>query len=501
MKGILTIDIGTSSIRGIVYDLYGNSQFIWQQEYSPEFKENNWVEQNPNSWSNYLYEILKTSGKYSKENNIDLLTISLTAQRSSVIPVDINGKPLYNAIMWQDRRTVDICRELETYNALVYKKSGLKISPVFSAVKMSWFKKHCNDIYKSTYKMMGIQDYLLYLLTGNFVTDESLASRTNLFNLSIRNWDDDLINLFDIEKDKLCDLVHPGGICGTLQKNIASVVGLKEGIPIISAGGDQQCAALGLGVMTKGDTEVNTGTGGYIISHSEKPVFDPDMRIFCNASSIPGKYIVEAAILTSGNIYNWFNENFYDGVPGDKERFNKMNMDVINTPVGSRGVILTPHFKGSGAPNWNPLAKGMFYNVSLETNKGDMARAILEGIVTDLGENIKLIEELTNKITKVTAAGGLSSFDIYNQMQADTFNSIVNCYPSGEATALGAWISASVTLKIFSSHKEAFDTAISNKKIRCYNPISENTLKYKKLIEKKKKLFSALNDNGIFEHM
>ena len=497
MKTILTIDIGTSSIRGILYNQKAKALFSHQQEYAPNYLKDNWVEQDPNDWITYTSDIMSAVGAYLKEAGLKLGAIVLTAQRSSVIPLDEYGNPLAHAIMWQDRRTVDLCNELASQVDIVYSKGGLKISPVFSAVKMLWFKKHHPEIYSKTHKMAGIQDFVIHHLTGNFVTDRSLASRTNLFNLTTRDWDPELLNIFSIDREKLCDLIEPGDVAGTLKDVISDKYGLAQNIPVISAGGDQQCAALGLGILKEGDFEVNTGTGGYIITHAETPNFDDSQRIFCNVSAIPGKYILEAGILTSGTIYNWFNNTFYpDRDPSD--RFGMINQEVINAPAGANNVLLTPHFKGSGAPTWNPYAKGIFYNVSLETTRGDMARAILEGITSEIAENIEILAEMTSKATIISAAGGLSAFDEYNRIQADMYGCSVQVNPNGEATTLGAWISAMVTMGYAKSYKEAYKLIADSNPLQVFSSDESHHSVYTDLVARKKSLVSALDSTCIY---
>lgn len=493
MSEILTIDIGTSSMRGVLFDSKGLVLSVIQKEYIPIFKENGEVEQDPYTWKSILDNILCHMGMYSKRHNIDIKGISITSQRSSVIAVDRHGQSLYNAIMWQDRRTLKLCKELESHNQMVYDKCGMKISPVFSAVKMLWLKQNQREIYDKTYKMMGIHDYILYLLTGKFLTDESLASRTNLFNICDRVWDDKLIEIFKLDKSKLCDVIKPGSVAGKLNEELANKWGLKSNIKIISAGGDQQCAALGLGVMDRGEAVVNTGTGSYVIGHIDEPVFDDKMRTICNISAIPGKYILEAGTLTSGIIYSWYNQEFYKTNKKIEHSYLKINKEVELSPVGARGVILLPHFKGAGAPNWNPYAKGIFYNVTLETKRGDMARAILEGIALEMAGNIHLLEGLSGKIDKISVAGGLTKLATYNQIIADTFNKSILKSPIEEATALGAFISAAVTLTFFDNYQEAFNICYHNKVTKEINPIIENVEQYKLQKSQKDEVYNLIS--------
>lgn len=229
--------------------------------------------------------------------------------------------------------------------------------------------------------MLGVQDYVIYLLTKEFVTDWSQACRTMLMNISDFAWDEDMLRHTGISVDLLPKLVAPGSIAGSLTKEIAALIGIPAGMPVILAGGDQQCTCVALNVLKSGDAEANTGTGSFAIAHSEKPQFDNECRTLCSASAIPGKWIVEAGIFNSGAIHRWFREQFY---PDGENVYDLMNEEAAQSPVGSNGLMMLSHFEGSAAPYWNPLAKGIFFNVSLASKRSDFTRAILEGITLEI---------------------------------------------------------------------------------------------------------------------
>jgi sugar (pentulose or hexulose) kinase len=504
MRGILTIDAGTTSIRTILFDEGGHAVSVAQRENPPIHYPDGRVEQSPETWSKLLVELLALSAASARGLGIELACISLTSQRSSVIPVDRDGLPLHPAIMWQDRRTAELCRELESEAPSVYRKSGNTISPVFSAIKMTWFRKTMPSLFERTHKMLGIHDYLLHVMTGEFRTDRSLASRTNLLDLESRDWDDGLIELFGVERRQLCELIEPGSRAGSLLPSIASSAGLAAGLPVISAGGDQQCAALGMGLLSAGRMIANTGTGSYLIGHADRPALDPEMRVSCNVSALPGAYIVEAGILASGAIYSWLDDLFFDAArdaarddAGDGRRFARINAEAASAPPGSNGVLLMPHFKGAGSPHWNPRAKGFFYGLSLGTTRGELARAILEGIAAELADSMELIEALAGVAAEVSVAGGLTNNPLYNGIQADMYGKGVLRSTEGEATARGAWIAAAVALGVHATHREAFEAVATRPEITL--PNEANAAIYARLREKRRRLYAALDAGGVFD--
>ena len=492
MKGIITVDIGTTSMRAVLYDADSNLVHMAQKENIPEYYNDGRVEQDAAAWLNCLPEILKNCSAAAVARNIEPACISVTAQRSSIIPLDSEGTPLLPAIMWQDRRTGDLAQSMAEHNTMVYRKTGLKISPVFSAIKMTWIRRNRPDIWSRTHKLIGIQDWVLYLLSGHLVTDHTFGSRTNLFNLEHRCWDDDLLALFEVPRDMLCDLVAPGTIVGGLLPSLADETGLPSGLPIITAGGDQQCAALGLGLFSGERAVTNTGTGSYLIGHSDAPALDDRMRTACNISAVPGAYIVEAAVLTSGAIYRWFSElNLGNDVPGI-DPFSRLNAEAEAVPAGSNDLILLPHFKGCGAPHWDTEAKGLFYNVTLGTTRGEMARAILEGIAIEMKGSLDLVEQLCGTVSTVSVSGGLTKSDLFNQIQCDVFERPVVRFKNNEATSLGAWIAGSVACGIDTGYPEAFERTVDRSSSVSYRPNPANQPIYERQHRRAQALYKAL---------
>ncbi len=498
---IIVVDVGTQSLRAILYSLTGESLFTAQKSYSPTFNGIE-VEQNPRTFKDALMASLKEVAEYAKTQSLAIQVISVTSQRASIIPMNRYGKVLYNAITWQDRRSYQQCDQVKTRMSMqdIYHKTGLRLDSYFSAPKMLWLKQNMPEIYEDAYKIIGAQDYVVYTLTNRYVTDTTQAARTLLMNIHTFEWDDDLIAAFQLKKSLLPEIVKPGTIVGKITDQIVEKTGLSSDIQVLIAGGDQQCAAVGLNVLRPGTLEANIGTGSFVIAYSEEPVFDESMRVLCTASAIPGKWVVEAGLLTSGNIYAWFKDQFYKDVH-DENLYATINKDVNESKPGANGLVLIPHFKGSAAPYWNPLSRGMFFNVSLEHSRGDFARAILEGIALEMAENIELISNLIGYVDIIHAAGGLTKFPTFNQIQADIFNKAVSVYNSSEATALGALISSLVTLGHYADHAIAFQALRGTAKKVTYHANPQTLFVYSRMMRTKKLLYSAINDSHIYEYM
>ncbi|MEE4165500.1 MAG: FGGY-family carbohydrate kinase [Desulfocapsaceae bacterium] len=492
MEAILTIDLGSSSMRATLHDENGSALNICRRSTVPDYKSGGTrVELDADIFIASLLSLLKESQGYCRRKKISPLALSVTSQRSSVVPVDDRGKPLAPFIMWHDKRTVALCTELQQYEDYVYQISGLRISPVFSAVKMAWIRNEMLDVYAKTSKMLGIHDLALFTLCGTFITDHSLASNTNLLNLASRTWDPDLLDIFSVDKSHLCELVPPGSICGTTSAELCRQTGIAEGTPIVTAGGDQQCAALGLGVTSAGKLKCTTGTGSYLIAHVDVPVIDEKKRFFCRIGSIPGSYNLEAGMLTTGTVYRWFVEQFYASKSGEAQ-FETANREVLSSPPGANGLLLLPYFEGSGAPFWNPRDTGLFYGLKLSTKRADMARAVIEGIVLGMQENVSLFREKLGTISQIAISGGMTRFDAYNQLQADIFGSRVALYANRESTSIGAWISAAVACGLYDSYDAAFRSVQPEGSEKYFEPDKKINRFYNRLNLTRNRLYQAI---------
>ncbi len=496
MKHIIAVDVGTQSLRAVVFDAKGSILFSAAHDYAPAFYPGNRAEQDPADWEAALRGTLFRAGAYLSQRGLKAECIAVTSQRASVIPVDERGAPLHPALMWQDKRATHQCEHIAGVvpPGELYRQCGLRLDPYFSLPKMLYLKQERPDVWQKTRKLLGVQDYVNFLLTGNYVTDWSQACRTMLMDINAFEWNLPLLEKLELKRELLCDLCSPGGVSGHLTEDFAHASGLPCGLPVLLCGGDQQCAALALGLFSPGSATVNTGTGSFVLGYVEKPVFDARQRILCSAAAVPGRWIVEAGIYASGATYNWCRKNFFP----DSESFDEIDAEVANTPAGSNGVFVLPHFQGSAAPNWNPFAKGLFFNLTLGTTRGEMFRAVLEGIAMEIADNISLIEENSGPVDRVFLAGGLTKFPVYCQILSDALCKRAERLENSEASLLGCLMSARVTLGDFGNY-EAACAAVVQSGARAFTPNEENAALYARMRDVKRALYGALDAAKIYE--
>ncbi len=488
---MIAVDIGTTSLRATLYDEHGAALHREQRHNPPTYFDDGRVEQDPTSWLHFTRDMLRAAAQAAGRMQAEPMCIAVTAQRSSLIAVDVQGRPLHSAILWQDSRCTALAQGMAEHDAQVYGRTGLKISPVFSAIKMTWLRRERPDLWAATHKLLGVQDWVLHGLTGCYLTDHSLASRTNLLNLQTRQWDAELLALFGVPQRLLCDLVPPGAVVGGLTAEVAAATGLPGGLPVVSAGGDQQCAALGLGLLSPGHAVANTGTGSYLIGYARAPALDPLMRVSCNVAASPGACIVEAAALTTGAAQRWL-LGLLGLDPDDPAALQMLADEAAAVPPGSHGLLWLPHFKGAGSPHWDPAARGSLHGLSLSSTRAELARGLLEAIAIELRQGLDLIEPLCGAVQSVNVSGGMTRSALFNQIQADVLERPLRRFASNEATSEGAWMAGCVATGLAADHAQAFDHLARRDPPAAYGPNAAHFDVYRSQVARAQAVYHAL---------
>lgn len=486
MKTVLVIDIGTSSMRGILLDKKGTFIYKKKIDYQPEYFKDGGAVQDANIFFECCLKICSDCSNYSRKSNNDIVAISITSQRSSLIPTK-NGKPMCKAIMWQDTRVSELIKRYESYDKFIVEKTGSKINAVYLGAKIVWLQKNNPKVYSLSDKMLNVPSFLIHGMTGNYVMDTTYGSRTNLMNIRTKHWEKDLFKILDIDINKMPDIIEPGSICGNITKKYAMKSGLPVGIPVISAGGDQQCAAIGEGLLNDNTISVNTGTGGYIIKSIDKLPADINENIIYNCSAIAGKYILEVDLLACSSVLSWFVKNFYD--PNNKG-FDEINGDIESCYNKAISVTTLPYFKGKTVGGSDNKIRAAFTNIGLSTTKADILYSLMTSLFIEIGNAIDILKSF-GPITSIIIGGGLTSSKIMNQMQSDVYNFKIQRSPNAEPTAMGALLSALVAIKLYSSFDDAYEN-IGSDKGEYFEPNINNVCLQSDFITRKNNLYDVL---------
>lgn len=465
----LVIDVGTSSMRGILYDAAGCTLASHQVRYRPRYKAPGQVEQPASDFSGALVEICASIASSARETNNPVDLVALTAQRSSVTAVDASGEALVDFLMWQDTRTASICERLLPHAAHVFELSGTRVNTVFSGGKMAWIRENLPEVYVRAERICNIPEYLMHLMCGTWRTDHTYGSRSNLMNIRTREWDEDLLGLFGVDREKLCELVEPGSVTGTLTSSFAKATGLLAGTPVISAGGDQQCGSVGQGVTDAGRFSVVCGTGAFLeTTCSEVPKNLRD-DVIVNAACLAGRYTLEANVPTCCSAFDWFRREFYPADLG----FDELGTRLECAYAAGVHAAVEPHFQGRGTPAWDPSARASFSNISLSTTRDELLCALLLGIFREVKLNLDSFARYV-PLAEGFVSGGLTQTRVVNQMLADALGMPLTRLDDAESTARGALISALVGQGVYASAAEAFDAICGDIEREEYTPARQS---------------------------
>ena len=454
-KLILSIDQGTTSTRSILFDLKGNKVFSSQYEFKQIFPKSGWVEHDPEEIWRLTLKTIKQSINKTKNLKAKIISIGITNQRETTILWDKNtGKPVYNAIVWQDRRTLKICENLKKRKLENFfrKKTGLFIDPYFSATKIKWIIENIaksKKLLKKNNLMFGtIDTFLIWRLTNRekHFTDATNASRTLMYNITSNKWDDELLKKLDIPKSILPEVKNSADFFGTTSKKI-----IGEEISINAVLGDQQAAAVGQACFQKGEVKSTYGTGAFaIINTGEKKIYSKNklLTTICYRINNKNIYALEGSIFIAGAGVHWLR---------DKMRLIKNAYDtekIAKSKMNNNEIYIVPAFTGLGAPYWRPDTKGLITGITRDTDWRNLVRATLESVAYqsyDLFESMRK-DGCKSKIIKVD--GGMVSNNWLVQFLADILNTKVLRPKIEDTTALGVAFFAGYQIGEFKSLEE-----------------------------------------------
>ncbi|MDG3584048.1 glycerol kinase GlpK [Galbibacter pacificus] len=437
---ILAFDQGTTSSRAIVFDEKGNSKATAQKEFTQIFPKPGWVEHHPDEiWSSQIAVAAEAVSKAKITSN-EIAAIGITNQRETTIVWNKKtGEPIYNAIVWQDRRTSGYCDQLieEGWEDIIRKKTGLVIDAYFVATKVKWILDHVegaramankNDLIFGT-----VDSWLVWNLTNGekHITDVTNASRTLLYNIHTLNWDDELLELFDIPKSMLPEVCDSSG-------NITETSGALFAKKILISGiaGDQHAALFGQMCTKSGMVKNTYGTGCFMLMNiGEKPIVSKNRLVTTIAWKIEGQinYALEGSIFIAGAVVQWLRDGL--GILKSASQSEKMATSVDSTD----GVYFVPAFTGLGAPYWNQHARGTMVGITRGTNLNHIVRASLESIAFQTYDVLKAMEaDAEISIRELRVDGGATTNNFLMQFQSDILNTKIVKPGTTEVTALGA---------------------------------------------------------------
>ncbi len=488
-KYIMALDAGTTSNRAIVFDHEGRMVSVAQKEFKQIFPQPGWVEHDANEiWSTMLgvaVEALAKSGASPK----DIAGIGITNQRETTIVWDKEtGEPVYNAIVWQCRRTSEFCDSLKAkgYTDMIREKTGLVIDAYFSATKLAWILDHVPGVRERAEKgelLFGTVDtWLTWKLTHGrvFVTDYSNASRTMMYNIRELQWDDEILALLGIPKCMLPEVKDSSSVYGLCSKHV-----LGGEIPVAGIAGDQQAALFGQQCWARGDAKNTYGTGCFLLMNTgDTPVFSENGLVTTIAWGIDQKitYALEGSVFIAGASVQWLRDEMR--LVDSAEDTEYMATKVKDT----NGCYVVPAFTGLGAPYWNQDARGTIVGITRGVNKYHIIRATLESIAYETSDVLTAMEKDSGaRLRQLKVDGGASANNFLMQTQADLIDCAVIRPQLRESTALGAAFLAGLAVGYWKSAEELHQTAVIDRSFHPEMPAEEREKKlagWKRAVER-----------------
>ena len=444
---LLGIDLGTTGCKAAVYSVAGEPLGESYLE-CPLIKPSpGVVEQDAALWWDLTREAIHQALGAANVDGYTVRALSVSSQGISFVPVDESGRPLSNAISWLDTRaTAEVETVLNRYSeADLFAITGKRASPAYVLPKLLWLRHHQPELYQRASKFLMAHDYLLCQLTGQFVTDPSMAAGTLLYDISRLQWSQELLAAFEISEERLPEIKWAGTFLGQIRPEVARELGLSEEAMVIVGGQDQKCAALGAGIRP-GAATVSLGTATAITCVTDHPVLDPQRRIPVFPFVRPGKWALEGVVGTSGAALKWLLQTFFPG-----QSYRKLDELAAGSPPGSNGLFFYPHLMGATSPHWRTDVWGAFLGLTLAVGPGDMVRSILEGIAFQIRSNLKVIEEMGIPVEELILFGGGAQSSLWSQIISDVTGKPVVVTPTVDVATWGACILAGLGVGVLTN--------------------------------------------------
>ncbi len=455
LQCVLALDQGTTSSRAILFDRTGRPISVAQRELRQHYPQPGWVEHDPDEiWSSQLQcarQALATAGAGPKQ----LAAIGITNQReTTVIWERAGGRPIARAVVWQDRRTSDVCARLaeQGHEADVVARTGLVLDPYFSATKIGWLLDHVPGARaraeRGELAFGTIDSWLIWNLTGEHITDVSNASRTSLFNLAALDWDDHLLALFDVPRSLLPRITPSSQVVGRAR---ADCLGAE--IAVAGSAGDQQAATFGQACFVPGMAKNTYGTGCFLLANTGSRPYRSANRLLTTVGwqlgSAPPTYLLEGSVFVGGAVVQWLRDGL--GLIRDAAEVEALARQVED----AGGVYVVPAFAGLGAPYWDSGARGAIVGLTRGSTRAHLARAALESIALQSAELLAAMQDdCGGAISELRVDGGAARNDLLMQLQADVLGIPVVRPAVTETTALGAAYLAGLAVGFWSGADE-----------------------------------------------
>ena len=468
MPHLLGIDIGTSGTKTLVCDEDGKVLATAMAEHPISSPRPGWSEQDPLDWWDATCKATRAVLKKARLKAGDVGGIGLSGQMHGSVFLGDGPKPLRPALLWNDQRTAEQCAEIESKAGGREALIELVANPAltgFTAPKILWVRRHEPKVYARTKHVLLPKDYVRYRMTGEYATEVSDASGMLLLDVANRTWSDKLLGLLDIDKSLLARLYEAPEVTGTLSREGAAALGLKEGIPVVGGAGDQAAGAVGNGIVAPGIVSATLGTSGVVFAHSDSPTRDPGGRVHTMCHAVPGKWCVFGCMLSAGGSFQWLRNQLgaAEVAAAKKQKVDPYELlveEAASAPAGSEGLFFLPYLTGERCPHPDPAARGGWIGLTARSTRAMLIRSLIEGVTFGMRDALEIMKNMGVPVSQVRASGGGARSEFWRQLQADVYNQTVVLTNATEGPAYGVALLAGVGTGVWGSVEEACKRSI-----------------------------------------
>ena len=491
--GYLGLDIGTGGCKAVIFDSEGRELAAAFREYPLLHPYPDHAELNPEEVINKCFEVIT---EVNKRTTDPVVAMSISSQGEAFTPIDRNGNILGNAMVSSDSRARNIASSWsEDFGTeKIYRITGHTPHPLFTLFKILWIKENQPDVWEKTRYFLCFEDLFHYRAGLEPKLSWSLAGRTMLFDVLKHTWNETILDSAGLSAGKLAVPVAPGEITGVIPLNDARKLGFRNPVTVVAGGHDQPVAALGAGVIETGMCMYATGSVECFCPILDTPSFSTDLQqnnLCCYDYSIKGKYTSVAYSLTGGNILRWMRDELGQSERAEaaSSKQNAYTLLLNAMPPEPTGLLVLPYFSASGTPYFDTRAKGAILGLTLTTGKGEIIRALLEGVALEMKLNLELMEKAGMKIHKFIATGGGTKHKAWTQLKADVLNKEIMLGAIREAGCYGAALLAQSALEQIPVADLVRRSKVENE---VYIPDRKKAETYERIFETYKKLYAVL---------
>lgn len=493
----LGIDIGTSSVRAVMFDHEGVQKAIESSDCSIISCFDGFAELEPDSIFNSTISVISRCIAKSGVDKKDISAMGISCHMHSLMAVDRNGNPLSRLIIWADTRAGKEASFIATnYNVdELYQRTGCRVQhPMYPLSKILWLKNNNADTFRRAEKFVTIKEYIIFKLYGEYIVDYTLAASQGYFNIHKQDWDDFILSdILGISRNRLSTVVECTHILKDMDQKYADILGVYKDIPMIMGSGDGIMANLGCGVFDDTALSSTIGTSGAIRTSVSSPLLDPEQRTWCY-SFTKDIWVAGGAINNGGIVLKWLRETFRKQFEYDASFYNGSIYELFDrfaseTPAASEGLIFLPYLTGERSPDWNASVRGLMYGLDYSHGKNHIIRAAMEGVMYRMYSVYEVMSRLRDSSKQIRANGGYVKSDIWLQIQADIFNKEILVSDVSEASALGAAYLSMVSVGTVKDIRQLLPAMESKKVIM---PIEENHEVYNRAYKLAKQVYESI---------